>query len=105
MIDPQPDVALARLTTVRTGGAAEHFAKAGSLRELREALAWASARGLEVNVVGSGSNLLVADAGVRGLVIKLERELARIEPDREGLRCGGSRAPPPRSASAGSSSR
>ena len=89
MIDPQPDVALARLTTVRTGGAAEHFAPAGSLRELREALAWAAERGLDVNVVGSGSNLLVADAGVRGLVIKLERQLTRIEPDGEGLRAGG----------------
>ena len=89
MIDPQPDVALARLTTIRTGGAAEYFAPAGSRRELREALAWAAERGLEINVVGSGSNLLVADAGVRGLVIKLDRELARIEPDGEGLRCGG----------------
>jgi len=40
-------------------------------------------------VVGSGSNLLVADGGVRGLVIKLDRELARIERDGLGLRCGG----------------
>jgi len=89
VIDPQPDVPLARLTTVRTGGAADHFVAAGSRRELGEALAWASERGLEVNVVGSGSNLLVADSGVRGLVIKLERELARIEPDGQGMRCGG----------------
>jgi UDP-N-acetylmuramate dehydrogenase len=89
VIDPQRDIALARLTTIRTGGAAEHYTPAGSRRELRESLAWARQRGLEVNVVGSGSNLLVADAGVRGLVIKLERELARIEPDGEGLRCGG----------------
>ena len=40
-------------------------------------------------MIGSGSNLLVADEGVRGLVLKLERELARIEPDGDGLRCGG----------------
>jgi UDP-N-acetylenolpyruvoylglucosamine reductase len=89
VIEPQADYPLARLTTVRTGGAAEYFAAAGSRRELGELLAWAAAGGLEVNVVGSGSNLLVADAGVRGLVLKLERDLARIEPDGEGLRCGG----------------
>ncbi len=40
-------------------------------------------------MIGSGSNLLVADEGVRGLVIKLEGDLARIEPDGHGLRCGG----------------
>jgi UDP-N-acetylenolpyruvoylglucosamine reductase len=89
MIEPQADYPLARLTTVRTGGAADYFAPAGSRRELSGLLAWALERGLEVNVVGSGSNLLVADAGVRGLVLKLERELARIEADGEGLRCGG----------------
>jgi len=89
VIEPQADYPLARLTTVRTGGAAEYFAPAGSRRELSELLAWAAAHGLAVNVVGSGSNLLVADAGVRGLVLKLERDLARIEPDGEGLRCGG----------------
>jgi UDP-N-acetylenolpyruvoylglucosamine reductase len=89
MIEPQPDFPLARLTTVRAGGAAEHFARAGSVRELRELLAWAQERGLAVALLGSGSNLLVADAGVRGLVIKLERELARIERDGEGLRAGG----------------
>jgi UDP-N-acetylmuramate dehydrogenase len=85
---------LARLTTVRTGGPAEHFARAGSLRELQALLAWAGERGLEVGVVGSGSNLLVADAGVRGLVLKLDRELARIEPKGARLICGaGARLP------------
>src|ERR1700722_860808 len=85
----QRDYPLSRLTTIRTGGAAELFARAGSLEELERLLAWAAAAGLEVGVVGSGSNLLVADAGVRGLVLKLDRDLARIEPDGEGLRCGG----------------
>jgi UDP-N-acetylmuramate dehydrogenase len=80
---------LARLTTVRTGGPAEFFARAGSRGELRELLAWAAAEGHDVNVVGSGSNLLVADVGVRGLVLKLDRELARIEPDERHIRCGG----------------
>jgi UDP-N-acetylenolpyruvoylglucosamine reductase len=89
VVEPQADYPLARLTTVRTGGAAEWFARAGSRRELIQLLGWARERRLEVAVLGSGSNVLVADAGVRGLVIKLERELARIERDGLGLRCGG----------------
>jgi UDP-N-acetylmuramate dehydrogenase len=80
---------LARLTTVRTGGAADWFARAGAERELLELLAWARASGLVVSVVGSGSNLLVADEGVRGLVIKLDGELARIEPAGEQVIVAG----------------
>ncbi len=85
----QRDYPLARLTTVRTGGAAELFARAGCQPVLEELLAWAAAEGHEVGVVGSGSNLLVADNGVRGLVIKLDGELAQIEQQETRLCCGG----------------
>jgi UDP-N-acetylmuramate dehydrogenase len=84
------DYALARLATVRTGGAAEFFARAGSERALEELLAWAQAAGKQVNVVGSGSNLLIADDGVAGLVLKLDGELAAIELADDGrILCGG----------------
>jgi UDP-N-acetylenolpyruvoylglucosamine reductase len=80
---------LARLTTVRAGGPAELFARPESEAELVELLAWADAEGHSVEVVGSGSNLLVADGGVRGLVLKLAGELTEL--DRQGTRlvCGG----------------
>ncbi len=83
------DYPLARLTTIRTGGAAELFARPGSLEELERLLAWADAERLEVGVVGSGSNLLVADSGVRGLILKLDKELSTIELDGTQIRCGG----------------
>jgi UDP-N-acetylmuramate dehydrogenase len=83
------DFPLARLTTIRTGGPAELFARAGSVRRLELLLAWAAERGLDVGTVGSGSNLLVSDSGVRGLVIKLDGDLARIRQDGERLVCGG----------------
>ena len=85
----QPGFSLARLSTVRTGGPAEFFARAGSEGELAELLAWAQAQGAPVGIVGSGSNLLIADAGVAGLVIKLDRELAGIEREGPRLVCGG----------------
>jgi UDP-N-acetylenolpyruvoylglucosamine reductase len=80
---------LGKLTTVRTGGAAEFFARAGGERELIELLAWAENADLEVSVVGSGSNLLVADDGVPGLVIKLDRDLAAISIESCSVLCGG----------------
>jgi UDP-N-acetylenolpyruvoylglucosamine reductase len=80
---------LARLTTVRAGGDADLFARPATESELVELLAWARTEGLAVGIVGSGSNLLVSDQGFRGLVLKLDGELAGIE--REGTRvvCGG----------------
>ncbi len=84
------DYSLARMSTVRTGGEADWFARAGSNAQLRELLAWARAANVPVAVVGSGSNLLIADDGVRGLVVKLDRKLALIQ--REGplrIVCGG----------------
>ena len=83
------DYPLARMTTIGTGGAASYFARAGSERELTALLAWARERELAVSVLGSGSNLLIADEGVRGLVLKLDRALAAIELDGERMRCGG----------------
>jgi len=83
------DFPLARLLTVRAGGPADLFARAGSDAELSELLSWARENGLEVNVIGSGSNLLVADEGVSGLVLKLDGELARIELDGSSIVCGG----------------
>jgi UDP-N-acetylenolpyruvoylglucosamine reductase len=85
----QRDAPLDRLTTVRTGGRGEFFARAGSEEELLGLLAWARAGGVLVATVGSGSNLLIADEGVRGLVLKLDRRLAAIELEGRRIACGG----------------
>src|SRR5664279_1512103 len=85
----QPDFSLARLTTVRTGGHADWFARPGTSAELVELLRWSEGEGLAVGVIGSGSNLLVADAGFHGLAIKLDGELASIEREGERVLCGG----------------
>ena len=80
---------LARLTTIRAGGDADFYARPDSPEALAALLAWAGERELEVGVVGSGSNLLIADEGFRGLVMKLDGSLATIERDGERLLCGG----------------
>jgi UDP-N-acetylmuramate dehydrogenase len=80
---------LARLTTIGTGGPARWFARPGSMDELAAALRFADAEEVAVAVVGLGSNLLVADAGFDGLVLRLDGALARIDLDGTLATCGG----------------
>ena len=94
------DYPLARLTTVRTGGRGDYFARPDSSERLAELLAWSRSVGVEVGVVGSGSNLLIADDGFRGLVLKLAGMLASIEREGTRLLCGGGARLPQASARA-----
>ncbi|MFL5960088.1 MAG: UDP-N-acetylmuramate dehydrogenase [Gaiellaceae bacterium] len=85
-------VALARFTTLGTGGPARAFARPESEPEVAELLRWARERSLRVAVVGLGSNLLAADAGVEALVLRLGGELAAVEVEGDALRAGGGAA-------------
>ena len=62
---------LAQHTTLGLGGPARYFHECTTEAELREALTWARERRLRVQIMGGGSNLVVADAGFPGLVLKL----------------------------------
>jgi UDP-N-acetylenolpyruvoylglucosamine reductase len=73
------NVKLQRFTTLGTGGPARWFAKPETVRELVDLLVWADGRGAPVAVIGLGSNLLVSDAGVDGLVLKLAGTLAYVK--------------------------
>jgi UDP-N-acetylenolpyruvoylglucosamine reductase len=94
------DYPLARLTTIRTGGSADWFARPDSAERLGELLTWAEDESLEVGVVGSGSNLLVSDEGFRGLVLKLDGPLTATEREGDRLVCGGGARLPQASARA-----
>lgn len=87
--DIESDAPLAPLTTIRVGGNADHLCRAGSFREVVAALAWARDRDLPVAVVGRGSNLIVADEGFRGLVVRLVGRLTAISVRGDDLWCGG----------------
>ena len=82
-------VPLSRFTTLGTGGPARWFARPETEPELAEALAFAAERGIGVFVIGLGSNLLVADDGVEGVVLKLSGDLAAAGTEGELLVCGG----------------
>ncbi len=67
----QENIPLAPLTTLGVGGAARYFAETRREDEVREAVEFARTRALPLFVLGGGSNLLVADAGWPGLVLKI----------------------------------
>jgi UDP-N-acetylmuramate dehydrogenase len=67
----QENVPLARLTTFGIGGPARWFVAAATETEIVDALGWARERSLPLFVLGGGSNLLVSDAGFRGLVLRV----------------------------------
>lgn len=64
------DVQLGPLTTFRVGGPADWFIETRRSEEIVAALKLAGAAGVPVTVLGGGSNVLVSDAGIRGLVIR-----------------------------------
>jgi len=71
--------ALGPMTTWRIGGPAELLANPLDVDDVRCAVAWASGRRLVWRVLGNGSNLLVGDSGVRGLVLRIRKVLDGID--------------------------
>jgi UDP-N-acetylmuramate dehydrogenase len=67
----QENIPLAPLTTFRIGGRARFFVEATSSAAVQEAVALSEAKNLPLFVLGGGSNLLVADSGWPGLVLKV----------------------------------
>lgn len=62
---------MSRYTTLRLGGPADVLVQIASVEQLSSAYAAARDAGAEVRVLGNGSNLLIRDGGVRGLVLQL----------------------------------
>ena len=69
---------MSRYTTFRVGGPADALFLPASVEELQEALAAAKAQGIPVCLIGNGSNLIVRDGGIRGLVIALGEPFSEL---------------------------
>jgi len=65
------NIPLAPLTTFKIGGPARYFVEAENIGQVQEAVAFSRSRGLALFVLGGGSNLVVADSGWPGLVLKV----------------------------------
>src|SRR3989344_6984349 len=71
MLNIKQNIPLAPYTTFGIGGNAKFFAEVASVEELVEAVRFARNDGLEIFVLGGGSNVLISDEGFDGLVIKI----------------------------------
>ncbi len=80
-LEPQRSVPLAACTSLQLGGPAQHFAEVQSAESLCVLLDWAQRRGLPVTLLGGGSNVVIADAGLPGLVLRmaLREETCHVE--------------------------
>jgi UDP-N-acetylmuramate dehydrogenase len=70
---------MTRFTTMRVGGPAEALVFAGDVSELGRLVAWLHDHNIDRHVIGNGSNVLVPDEGIDGVVIMLDQKLAAVE--------------------------
>lgn len=59
-------------TTFKTGGNADYFIKADSIEKIKKILEFAKKENIPIYIIGNGSNLIVKDEGIRGIVLKVE---------------------------------
>ena len=87
------DEPMSRHTSMRVGGPAEFWIEPASERDLARLLHYCSVRQVPVTVVGRGTNLLVLDGGIRGIVISLSHEeFSKVQVDGEQIiACAGAR--------------
>ena len=75
----QENIPLAPFTTFQIGGAARYLVDVRSESDVREAIQWAKAKGIRFVVLGGASNVLVPDAGLDALVIRLVGNLCSVK--------------------------
>ncbi len=73
------DEPMKKHTSFKIGGTADYFFKATTLEELQNIIKFAKIKELPITIIGNGSNLLVTDKGIRGLVIKIDIKKLKIE--------------------------
>ena len=79
-LDPRAEVPLAPLSTLGVGGAAHWFARAESVEDVAAAHRWCEERDSPLLVLGGGSNLVIADEGVEGLVLQMAMGGTHVAP-------------------------
>lgn len=84
----EQNVLLKNYVSFKIGGPAEYFAKVSSPSELEEALKWAKANNKDLRILGGGTNLLISDAGIKGLVIKLDLNKLEFSDNKVTVGCG-----------------
>lgn len=80
-MDIQQNIPLAQYTTVKIGGPAQFFIHTKNSNELIEAIKYGQENKLPITILGNGSNVLISDSGIRGLVIKNDSHEIELLPN------------------------
>ncbi|MBM7701774.1 UDP-N-acetylmuramate dehydrogenase [Metabacillus iocasae] len=80
---------LSNHTTIKIGGPADLLIEPDTIEHLQQAMSVIKKHGVKWRAIGRGSNLLVSDAGIRGVVVKLGNGLDHLEVENEAVRVGG----------------
>jgi UDP-N-acetylmuramate dehydrogenase len=87
-VKAERDAPLGRFTTMRVGGPADLFTTAHNAFELKALVRFARARAIPLSLLGRGSNVVISDRGIRGLVVQVRAEGSSIEGDRYRAEAG-----------------
>jgi len=76
-------------TTFKIGGSAQYFSSCNTVNEIQKALSWCEQQGLPWFILGNGSNILIADEGFPGLVLKLGHGFKAVSFSQNSVEVGG----------------
>lgn len=79
---------MSKYTSFKIGGPAECLIKIQTIQELKNILKYIKENDLKLTIIGNGSNILVADEGIKGIVIKIEIEKLDIDEETTTLKVG-----------------
>lgn len=72
------NASMKKYTTFKIGGLAEVLVKVKTIEELEEVIKISRKNNIPINIIGNGSNILVTDKGIRGIVVKIDIEKIEI---------------------------
>ena len=73
------DELMSRHTTFRVGGPADFFVTPKAKEEVRDVIRICKEAGMPYYIIGNGSNLLVSDAGYRGVIVQIYKEMNEVK--------------------------
>lgn len=72
-------------TSFKIGGIADIYVKAKTIEDIKEVVKIANNHNLPLTVIGNGSNILVTDKGIRGIVLEVDLLQKKFEPQEDGI--------------------
>ena len=76
---------MSKHTSFKTGGIAEYYIKAENIKQIKNVVKYARENNIPLHIIGNGSNILVSDKGVKGIILKISLEKIEIKLEDEDV--------------------